>query len=80
MTFNDGNIINHQMTIAHDIDNANFLETMEHNEFILIDLQCNNSLNILQNANEKLQNHYWILLNMNVIQVSIIEADYSNLY
>lgn len=73
MAFNDGNRPNmafdNQITITN-ADNANLPDAFDqHNEFILIDLQCNESFDILLNADKDLQNHYWIVLNMNAIQV-----------
>lgn len=75
VAFNDVNrtnvVFDNRITITNT-DNGNLPEQMDHhNEFILIDLQCNNSLNILLNADKNLQNHYWIVLNMNTTQVRI---------
>lgn len=71
--FNDVNRTNiafdNQITITNT-NNANLPETWDqHNEFILIDLQCDNSFNILLNADKKLQNYYWIVLNMDATEV-----------
>lgn len=73
MAFNDVNRTNvasdHQITITNTMD-ASLPEQLDHHsEFILIDLQCNNSFDILLNADNKLNSHYWIVLNMDVTQV-----------
>lgn len=73
VAFNDVNrttvALDNQITIAN-VDDANLPETMDlHNEFILIDLQCQNSFEILLKASKNLQNHYWILLNMDGMHV-----------
>lgn len=66
------------------ITNANDVIALEaidqQNAFILIDLQCKNSLDILLNADKKLQNNYWIILNMNATQVGIFKANHSNAF
>lgn len=84
MAFNDVNRTNiafdNQITITTSND-ANLPESMDqHIEFILIDLQCDNSFNILLNADEKLQNRYWIVLNMNATQVSSFLAHHLNVF
>lgn len=73
VAFNDPNrttfATDNQITISN-VDDENLPDTKDqHNEFILIDLQCRNSFEVLLNANEKLQNFFWILLNMNVTDV-----------
>lgn len=69
VAFNHVNITNvafdHQITIIN-AENAFFLEPIDQpNEFILIDLECQNGLDILFNDDRKLENNFWILLNMN---------------
>lgn len=85
VAFNDVNATNfpfvHQILISNTV-NANLPETMdEHYEFVLIDLHCNNSINTLLNADKKLQNIFWIVLNMNAEQVRcMVNAGNSILY
>lgn len=72
-TFNDvnGNTRDHQMVIA-DMELANVPESFdEQYEFIMIDLNCNNSANILLNSYVRYSNYIWIIVDMEPSNVRI---------
>lgn len=47
--------------------------TEEQQEFIFVDFQCDNAENILINAEEKLENYFWIVFDMKSTEVSKFE-------
>lgn len=83
VAYNRVNITNatfdRQITITNT-DNEiafNALETMDQaNEFILLDLECNDCFDILMNIDiQKLQNYYWIILNTNGMEQVYIQSN-----
>lgn len=74
-------VFDHQITITNAIDDISSETMDQQNEFILLDLQCQQSLDILMNAGKQLENNYWIILNMNeTMQVRIFEVYASNAF
>lgn len=73
MAFNNFNAMkqhfDHQMVIA-SADVVDVAESIyEHQDYILIDLQCENSASILYNANETLMNYLWLIVDADPFEV-----------
>lgn len=74
MAFNNLNAnkqhFDHQMVIASAaVVNVAESNNEFHNDFILIDLQCENSVSLLFTANDKLANYLWIIVDVNPSEV-----------